>query len=193
MGITPFFALYGKHPRWIIQQNVTTKVPTPAVFEESVNQLENLNGYFKSEIFYPDAIQAKQADRDHLPATAYQVGDGVWLLHQDIQTAHLSSKLDIKRLGLFRITQQISNHVYQVDLPASIKCHPAFHVSLQQPATINLLVGKKQPATAPIFVDDHIEFQVEKIVDLKVVRKNLKYLVRWVGYDELTWEPAELL
>ena len=80
-----------------------------------------------------------------------------------------------------------------MDLPASIKCHPAFHISLQQPATNNLLVGKKQPAPAPIFVDDHIEFQVEKIVDLKVVCKNLKYLVRWVGYDELTWEPAELL
>ena len=103
-GITPCFALYGKHPRWIIQENVTTKVPTPAVFEESANQLENLNGYFKSEIFYPDAMQAKQADRDHLPAPAYQVGDGVWLLRQDIQTAYPSSKLDIKRLGLFRIT-----------------------------------------------------------------------------------------
>ena len=33
-GITPFFALYGQHPRWIIKQNPTTKAPTLAVLEE---------------------------------------------------------------------------------------------------------------------------------------------------------------
>ena len=38
-GITPFFALYGQHPRWIINQNPATKAPTPAVLEEWANQL----------------------------------------------------------------------------------------------------------------------------------------------------------
>ena len=74
-GITPFFALYGQHLRWIIKQNPTTKAPTSAVLEEWANQLKNLNTYLKSEMVYAQAIQAEQADKDRLPAPAYQVGD----------------------------------------------------------------------------------------------------------------------
>ena len=44
-GITPFFGLYGQHPRWIIKQNPTTKAPTPPVLDKWANQLENLNTY----------------------------------------------------------------------------------------------------------------------------------------------------
>ena len=51
-SITPFFALHGQHPKWIIKQNPTTKAPTQAVLEEWANQLENLNTYLKSEMAY---------------------------------------------------------------------------------------------------------------------------------------------
>ena len=74
-----------------------------------------------------------------------------------------------------------------------MKCHPVFHVSLLEPAAHDPLAGQKQPAPPPIIVDDNVEFEVEEILYSKLVRKTLKYLVRWVGYDELTWEPAKLL
>ena len=45
----------------------------------------------------------------------------------------------------------------------------------------------------PIIVDENPEWEVEEILDSKLVRRTLKYLVRWVGYDEITWKPAELL
>ena len=96
-------------------------------------------------------------------------------------------------LGRFKITQNISSHAYKLDLPASMKCHPVLHVSLLKQAASNPLAGQKQPATHPIIVEDNVEFEVEEIFDSKFIRKTLKYLVRWVGYDELTWEPAELL
>ena len=98
-GITPFLALYGQHPRWIIKQNPTTKAHTPAVLKEWANQLENLNTYVKSEMVYAQAIQAEQADKDRLPAPAYKIGDELWLLRRHIQTTRPSSKLDFKRLG----------------------------------------------------------------------------------------------
>ena len=74
-----------------------------------------------------------------------------------------------------------------------MKCHPVFHISLLEPTASNPLAGQKQPAPPPNIVDDNVEFEVEEILDSKLIRKTLKYLVRWVGYDELTWEPAELL
>jgi len=192
-GITPFFALYGQHPRHIIKQNPATKAPTPTILQEWAKQLDNLNSYLKSEMVYAQATQAEQADKDRLPAPLYHVGDEVWLLRRHIQTTRPSSKLDFKRLGRFKIIQKISSHAYKLDLPASMKCHPVFHVSLLEPAASNPLQGQKQPAPPPIIVDDNIEFEVEEILDSKLVRKSLKYLVRWVGYQELTWEPVELL
>ena len=71
--------------------------------------------------------------------------------------------------------------------------HPVIHVSLFEPVVNNPLAGQKQPAPLPIIVDDNVEFEVEEILDSKLVRKTLKYLICWVGYDKLTWEPAELL
>ena len=79
-GITPFFALYRQHLRWIIKQNPTTKAPTPPALEELANQLENLNNYLKSDMVYAQAIQAEQVEKDHLPAPAYKIADEVWLL-----------------------------------------------------------------------------------------------------------------
>ena len=192
-GITPFFALYGHYPRWIIKQNPTTKAPTPAIVKEWANQLENLNTCLKSEMVYAQAIQFEQADKDRLPAPVYKIGDEVWLLRRHIQTTCPSSKLDFKRLGRFKIIQKISSHTNKLDIPASMKSHPVFHVSLLEPAASNPLARQKQPAPPSTIVDDNVEFEVEEILDSKLVRKTLKYLVRWVGYDELTWEPAELL
>ena len=74
-----------------------------------------------------------------------------------------------------------------------MKCHLVFHVSLLEPAASDPLVGQKQPTSPPTIVDDNIEFEVEEILDSKITRKTLKYLVRWVSYEELTWEPSELL
>ena len=163
------------------------------MLEEWANQLENLNTYLKSEMVYAQGTQAEQADKDHLPAPAYKIGDEVWLLCRHIQTTGPSSKLDFKRLGRLKIIKKISSYAYKLDLPTSMKCHPVFHVSRLEPAANNPLAAPKQPAPPPIIVDDNVKFEVEEILDSKLVRKTLKYVVLWVAYNELTWEPAELL
>ena len=73
-----------------------------------------------------------------------------------------------------------------------MKSYPVFHVSPLEPAVNNPLVGQKQPIPPPIIIEDIVEFEVAEILDSKLVRKTLKYLVRCIGYVELTWEPAEL-
>ena len=170
-GITPFFALYGQHPRWIIKQNPTTKAPIPAALEEWANQLENLNTYLNSEMVYAQAIQVEQSDKDRLPAPTHKIEDEVWLLCRHMQTTRPSSKLDFKRLGRFKIIQKISSHAYKLDLPASMKCHPVFHVSLLEPAASNPHAEQKQPAPPLIIVNDNVELEVEEILDSKLVRK----------------------
>ena len=142
---------------------------------------------------YAQATQAEQADRDRLPAPAYNIGDEVSLLRRHIQTTRPSYKNEFKRLRGFKITQKICSHAYKLDLHVTMKWDTVFHVSLLEPAVRNPLAGQKQPAPPPIIVNDNVEFEVEEILDSKLVRNCLKYLVRWVGSDELTREPTELL
>jgi len=49
-----------------------------------------------------------------------------------------------------------------------------------------------QPAPPPIIIDDEPEWEVDEIVDSCFYGRTLEYLARWVGFDELTWEPADL-
>jgi len=46
-------------------------------------------------------------------------------------------------------------------------------------------------------IDDKLEYEVSAILDSRKVRKQLKYLVEWVGYEGITeyhtWEPPENL
>ena len=57
-GITPFFALYGQHPLWIIKQNPATRTPITAILQEWASQLDNLNSYLKSKMAYAQAFQS---------------------------------------------------------------------------------------------------------------------------------------
>jgi hypothetical protein len=47
----------------------------------------------------------------------------------------------------------------------------------------------------PIQVNGEVEYEVEAIIDSKLVRNQLKYLVHWKGYTVMdrTWEPASNL
>ena len=53
------------------------------------------------------------------------------------------------------------------------------------------LPGQHNPPPPPVIVDDHEEWHVEEVMDLRIYRRRLQYLVKWVGYDQLDWEPAE--
>ena len=92
---------------------------------------------------YAQAVQSEQADKDRIPVPVYNIGDEVWLLRRHIHTSQPSSNLDFKRLGRFKILRKISSHVYELDLPVSMKSHPVYHVSLLEPAASDPLIGQK--------------------------------------------------
>jgi len=73
-----------------------------------------------------------------------------------------------------------------------MKIHPVFHISLLEPASTDPLPGQTYAPPPPIIVDEEPEWEVDEIVDSRFVGRTLQYLARWVGYDQLTWEPADL-
>ena len=74
-----------------------------------------------------------------------------------------------------------------------MKCHPVFHVSLLEPTVSNPLKGQKCRPPSPMVIDNEQEYEAEEVVDSKLVWKKLYYLVRLVGHDHATWEPANYL
>jgi hypothetical protein len=80
-----------------------------------------------------------------------------------------------------------------LDLPATMKVHPVFHVSLLHPYRQD---GRVQPPPPPIEIDtSDLEYKVERILDhhdRKIGnRVKRKYLVSWVGYgpEHNSFEP----
>ena len=84
-------------------------------------------------------------------------------------------------------------YAYKLQFPASVKHHPVQHVSLLDPAGNDPLPGQHHPPPPPVIVDEegHEEWHVEEVLDSRIYRRRLQYLVKWVGYDRSDWEPAE--
>jgi len=84
---------------------------------------------------------------------------------------------------------------YRLELPATMKVHPVFHVSLLEPYRESVFPGRVQDPPPSIEIENHEEYEVEKILDSRRRRGNLEYFVHWSGYDinERTWEAAENL
>ena len=137
----------------------------------------------------------EQHDRHSRPPPAIAVGDRVWLDRRNIRTTRPSQKLDAKRLGPFKVLEVVGDGelAYRLELPPQMRIHPVFHVSLLDPYRESRLPGRVQPPPPAVEVEGELEYIVARVLDSKVERGRLKYLVDWEGYgpEERTWEPAE--
>ena len=146
---------------------------------------------------HSQATYKKVADRHRLNSSPdkpkFQVGDRAWLLQRNIKTTRPCNKLDYQRLGPFVISDQINDVTFRLHLPQHMHLHPVFHVSLLEPYASTSIPDRVIPAPPPIQLAEGPEYEVETILDSKVMRNKLYYLVDWHGYtpNDRTWEPAE--
>jgi hypothetical protein len=93
------------------------------------------------------------------------------------------------------ISHIINNIAVQLQLPKNLHIHPVFHISLLKPKNPDAVSVNTPTRPDPIIIDDQPEFVVEAILDSKLVRNTIRYLVHWKGYDnsERTWEPLRSL
>lgn len=73
------------------------------------------------------------------------------------------------------------------------RIHPVFHVSNLRPYSPDPIHERHppKPPTTIIANDGVEEYEVETILDSRLYRGKLQYLVRWKGYgpEENSWEP----
>jgi hypothetical protein len=139
------------------------------------------------------AVQEEGANRGRMPGPNIQVGSKVWLDARNIRTTRPTWKLDWKSLGSFRVQKQVSPNAYELELPTSIRIHRVQPVSRLDPVVEDPLEGQVVPPPPPVEVDGEEEYQVAGVEDSRIFRSQLQYLIRWTGYDSLTWEPAKFV
>jgi len=91
------------------------------------------------------------------------------------------------------VCREVSPYTYELELPASIRIHRVHPVSLLDLVVGDSVEGQVLLPPPPVDVDGEEEYQVLRVEDSWMYRNQLQYLIRWSGYDSLTWEPAKLV
>jgi hypothetical protein len=197
--VSPFFANHGYHPRCTIKVRVPAEEPNsqnPAA-EHIVERFKTIHTQLRSDLREAQVKYKKHFDAHVKELPPFKVGDMVWLSRKNISTTRPSRKLDFRRLGPYKIIKCIgeSQLAFKLELPPTMRIHPVFHGSLLSPYHPNIIPGRTQPPPPPVEIEGQQEYEVEEVLDSKILRNKLKYLVSWVGYgpEDRTWEPAENL
>src|SRR5580700_976186 len=173
---------------------ITPESINPAA-EALVDRLQAIQAELKVNLQRAQDRYKEQYDRHTRPAPNIMVGDKVWLNRRHIRTTRPSRKLDVKHMGPFKVLEVIGDGklAYKLELPAPMRVHPVIHVSLLEPYREDLLPGRVQGPPLPVEVEGELEYEVSGILDSKIERRRLKYLVDWVdcGPEQRTWEPAK--
>ncbi len=97
------------------------------------------------------------------------------LLNRNIITKPSSKKLDAKFLKPFKIVETKGKQVYKLDLSQTYsRIYNVFHVSLLEPYKQRL--GNMLPEPTPI--ERQLEYEVERIKDIRNINNRIEYLIR---------------
>ena len=197
-GVSPFFLSHGYHIEPIqLPDDLQTVYPERSpiqIADNIVYKLYQALEWAKVSMAAAQQNQEKAANRTRQQAPDFRIGDKVWLSTKNIRTTRRSKKLDAKYIK-YTITGKVSTHAYRLDTPPGI--HNVFHVDKLLSAASDPLPSQRttdyQPLAKIVGEDQSEEYEIEKILDEKGKKGHLKYLVKWTGYQQPTWEPARAL
>ncbi|MBW0525584.1 hypothetical protein O181_065299 [Austropuccinia psidii MF-1] len=189
----PILTVYGRDPQFdsvhVTQDTPAGKLPTEfqSVQQDVKGELGVAINWFK-----------RYADKSRASSPFFNTGDIVWLSSNNIKSTRPTKKLSGRWLGPFPILKKVSTHSYHLKLPSQWKSiHQVFHISLLEPVKTSTIPNRHQDPPPPIIIEEEEEREVSQILDSKLKRRKLWYLVQWKGFSQdserSTCEPAENL
>ena len=87
-------------------------------------------------------------NKSRLERSYLRKSDLVYLLRRNIKITRPSDKLDLKKIGLFKVKRNIRDISFEFKFPSIIRIYPIFHILLLEPAHPDIpegLVSKLDP------------------------------------------------
>ena len=137
-----------------------------------------------------------QANKHCSVAPIYKVSNQVWLSTDNLHMLNRASKkLMEKWIGPYEISNTMPNAV-ELKLPKTLHIHPVVNIPRVKPY-LGPLPGQpvSRPGLIHVTEDRDEEYEVDTIIDSRIYKGKLQYLVHWKGYNESerTWEPVSNL
>ncbi|KAB2836622.1 MAG: DDE-type integrase/transposase/recombinase [Caedimonadaceae bacterium] len=197
-GYTPFQIVHGVSPTTpidLFERKPDEQLPEVVVTEAYINRCKDVVNCAVDNIKKAQAIQAKYYDATHRD-DKFKQGDLVLLSTENLKFKNVSGsqKFNMRFVGPYKVLSKTSDVNYRLQLPDDWKIHNVFHVSKLRRYTESddELFPNRLLRPAPDLIQGELEWEVEAVLDDKMVGKTKKYLVRWKGYDAAhdTWQTA---
>ncbi|KAJ1038600.1 hypothetical protein NDA10_004294 [Ustilago hordei] len=150
--------------------------------------------YLQEQIREAQQRSVDQYNRKHKDIE-FKVGDMVYINRRNWKTRRPTPKLDTRFSGPYPVQEWVGRRAYRITLPANLRVHDVFHVSMLEPARTSSLPQRAEQPTIPSLPDEDLNFEVEALIDKHSHNGTTEYKVLWRGYSEeaASWEPVENL
>jgi hypothetical protein len=195
----PFMELYGYHPP-SITSSLKEKSKVQAV-EDHIEHQQQVLQILKDNMTMAQNHMKQQAVQ-HRNERSFEVGDWVFLRLQphkqmSLKQAKKDNKLSPKYYGPYKALQKSSTMAYKLELPASSRVHPVFHVSC-----LKKVIGDKilvQTIFLELDEEGRIILEAEAIINTRIRqlgnRSILEFLIKWrkLLAGDSTWEDESFI
>ena len=195
IGMSPFYANFGYHPRWIDTAGSIEEGENPAATEK-VEDMVSLHRLCSEMIIEANKRYSKAYDKGRVEGARFEEGQRVMLSTADLSTKQPSKKLAQRWMGPYEITEIVGTHAVRLELPESLKIHPVVNTGRLKRFVEAGFEGQKNTTPEAVVMDDGSqEYHVKSVLGSRRRGKRLQYLVEWTGYEgtdeAVTWEPKE--
>jgi len=174
---SPFKINYGQDPRMEFEGRRKGKYKAVGKFIEKMKKIQEKA---KAALGKAQEEMKKFVNRRRKEKEEYRIGDLVLLSTKDLKwqmKGKRSEKLTKRFMGPYKVKRIVSSNAIELELPKSIKIHPVVNVSRVR-LYKSQVEGQKKIPPKPVIIEEEEEFEVEKILNKRMVRGKKKFLVR---------------